>query len=44
VGLALYGASNPVDLRQMASSAQTVHRMGVPLWWQRMMKAMKANY
>jgi cell division protein FtsA len=43
-GLALYGASNPVDLRSMAPSSQTVHRLGVPLWWQRMMRAMKANY
>ena len=43
-GLALYGASNPVDLRTMAPAAQTVHRVGAPQWWQRMMKAMKANY
>jgi cell division protein FtsA len=43
-GLALYGASNPVDLRSMASSSQTVHRMGMPLWWQRMLRALKANY
>ncbi|MGV3771084.1 MAG: cell division protein FtsA [Sphingobium phenoxybenzoativorans] len=44
VGLALYGASNPVDLRSMAPAAQTVHRLGVPLWWQRMLRALKANY
>ena len=43
-GLALYGASNPVDLRTMAPSPQTVHRLGTPLWWQRMMRAMKTNY
>jgi len=44
VGLALYGASNPVDLRNMSPTAQTVHRLGVPLWWQRMLRALKANY
>ncbi|HEX7783632.1 MAG TPA: cell division protein FtsA [Sphingobium sp.] len=44
VGLALYGSSNPVDLRSMAPAAQTVHRLGVPLWWQRMLRALKANY
>jgi cell division protein FtsA len=44
VGLALYGASNPIDLRNMAPAAQTVHRLGVPLWWQRMLRALKANY
>ncbi|MDI1295421.1 MAG: cell division protein FtsA, partial [bacterium] len=43
-GLALYGASNPVDLRTMASASQTVHRMGAPLWWQRMVRAMRTNY
>lgn len=43
-GLALYGASNPVDLRSMAPPPQTVHRIGAPVWWQRMMRAMKTNY
>jgi cell division protein FtsA len=43
-GLALYGASNPVDLRTMAPSQQTVHKVGAPIWWQRMMRAIKTNY
>ncbi|MGK2910212.1 MAG: cell division protein FtsA [Sphingobium sp.] len=43
-GLALYGASNPVDLRSMTEAPQTVHRMGASAWWQRMMGALKANY
>ncbi len=43
-GLALYGASNPVDLRGMTPAPQTVHRAGGPAWWQRMMNALKANY
>jgi len=43
-GLALYGASNPVDLRTIAPAPQTVHRIGAPAWWQRMVKAMKTNY
>lgn len=43
-GLALYGASNPVDLRSMTAAPQTVHRMGAAGWWQRMMGALKANY
>jgi len=44
VGLALYGASNPVDLRNMSTGLLAVHRLGVPLWWQRMLRALKANY
>ncbi|MDX3908668.1 MAG: cell division protein FtsA [Sphingobium sp.] len=43
-GLALYGASNPVDLRSMTPAPQTVHKMGASAWWQRMMGALKANY
>ena len=43
-GLALYGASNPVDLRSMTPAAQTVHRMGASGWWERMMGVLKANY
>ena len=43
-GLAIYGASNPVDLRSMAPPPQTVHRVGAAQWWQRMMRALKANY
>ncbi|AUW57486.1 cell division protein FtsA [Sphingobium sp. SCG-1] len=43
-GLALYGASNPVDLRSMTDAPQTVHKIGASAWWQRMMGALKANY
>ncbi len=43
-GLALYGATNPVDLRTMAPAPQTVHRLGAPQWWQRMVRAMRTNY
>ena len=43
-GLALYGASNPVDLRTIAPTPQTVHRIGAPQWWQRMVRAIKTNY
>jgi cell division protein FtsA len=43
-GLALYGASNPVDLRTIAPAPQTVHRINAPQWWQRMVRAMKTNY
>lgn len=43
-GLALYGVSNLADLRSMTSHQTTIHTSASPLWWQRMMKAMKASY
>lgn len=43
-GLALYGATKPVDLRGMNFSPTPIHRLGAPVWWQRMLGALKANY
>ena len=43
-GLALYGASNPVDLRFVPSTEQLVHRSAGSAIIQRLMTALKANY
>src|SRR3546814_20424728 len=40
-GLALYGASNPVDLRTLAPAPQTVHRIDAPAGGRNIVKAMK---
>lgn len=43
-GLAFYGASTPVDLRALPVPTQSVHRLSSPMWWQRMVRAMRTNY
>jgi cell division protein FtsA len=43
-GIALHVASNPLDLRTMPSSIQTVHRSGQSAWLQRLIAAFRANY
>jgi cell division protein FtsA len=43
-GIALHVASNPLDLRTMPSSIQTVHRTGQSAWLQRLIAAFRANY
>ena len=44
VGLALYGHTNPLDLRSLPASDQSVHRIAPLAWWQRMVRAVKTNY
>lgn len=43
-GLALYGASNPVDLRWLPSSRQTVHKTPGSALVQRLITAFRTNY
>ncbi|MET0364763.1 MAG: cell division protein FtsA [Sphingobium sp.] len=46
-GIALYVASNPVDLRAIAPATQVVHRVGEAAWlgwFRRLMAAFRANY
>ncbi len=43
-GLALYGASNPADLRWLPSSKQTVHKAPGSAVIQRLITALRANY
>ncbi|MBB6123576.1 cell division protein FtsA [Sphingobium subterraneum] len=43
-GLALYGHTNPLDLRSLPASDQSVHRIAPLAWWQRMVRAVKTNY
>jgi cell division protein FtsA len=43
-GIALYVASNPVDLRSIAPSTQLVHRPGGSAWMQLLFAAFRANY
>lgn len=43
-GLALYGASNPVDLRWLPSSRQTVHKAPGSALVQRLITAFRTNY
>lgn len=44
VGLALYGHTNPLDLRSLPALDQSVHRIAPLAWWQRMVRAVKTNY
>lgn len=43
-GIALHVAGNRVDLRNMPSAIQTVHRAGGGAWLQRLIAAFRANY
>lgn len=43
-GLALYAHANPLDLRSMPTEVQQVNRMAPLAWWQRLVRAVKANY
>jgi len=43
-GLALYGASNPIDLRSMVPAGQVQYRPRSSMMFQRLMSAFRSNY
>jgi cell division protein FtsA len=43
-GLALYGYSNPLDLRALKPSNVAGKAMGLGGWWNQLVRAVKANY